>query len=400
MRMRAAAVAACVMALWAGNPAAAAEKLTLDDAFRRVQEAHPDLRLTDAKRDVLSAEFDRAGLPPGMVLGVGIENILGTGERSAFDSAETTVSLGSVFERGGKLEARRTLAQSRIDALAIERETKRLDLLAEVARRYLAVVAAQRQRAIAGQDIEQRRRTVAGARHRFTAGASPQSVVFAAEAALSRAELEQARAQQREQSARQHLAALWGERDPQFAVVSGNPYSLPTLDAFAQLAAWLDRTPEIAQFTGERRIREARVQLARSQATPDWSWELGARQFRSGNDVALLASVSMPLGSRARAQPEIRAAEAELALLEVERESRGLGLYSTLADAHAATSVRSWKCGYWGGTSSLSSARPRKPPNARTAPVRSAIWNGPSCSRNARLHASSNSRPPWKRSAR
>lgn len=61
---------------------------------------------------------------------------------------------------------------------------------------------------------------------------------------------------------------------------------------------------------------------------------MGARHFREGNDVGVLASISIPLGSRSRAQPEIRAAEAELAMLEIERESRDLSLYSTLADAH------------------------------------------------------------------
>lgn len=334
MHMRIAAFAACLAAFLACTPAMAADRLTLYDAIRRVEQAHPDLRLIGARRDVLAAGLDQASLRPPLVLGATVENVMGTGDRRFLDSAEATVTLGSVFERGGKLEARRTLAQSRIDALAVERESKRLDLLAEVARRYLAVVAAQRQHGVAGQDIEQRRRTVAGARHRFTAGASPQSVVFAAEAALSRAELERARAKQREQSARQHLAALWGEREPQFTVASGNPYALPTLDAFTQLSAWLNRTPEIAQFAGERRIREARLQLARSQSTPDWSWEVGARRFREGSDAGLVASVSIPLGSRARAQPEIRAAEAELAMLEVERESRDLSLYSTLADAH------------------------------------------------------------------
>ena len=48
------------------------------------------------------------------------------------------------------------LAQSRIDALAVERESRRLDLLAEVARRYLAIVGAQRQQAVADLDIAQR----------------------------------------------------------------------------------------------------------------------------------------------------------------------------------------------------------------------------------------------------
>ena len=42
----------------------------------------------------------------------------------------------------------------------------------------------------------------------------------------------------------------------------------------------------------------------------------------------------MPLGARARAQPSIRAADAELAALEIEREAKGLSLYSTLAEAH------------------------------------------------------------------
>ena len=42
----------------------------------------------------------------------------------------------------------------------------------------------------------------------------------------------------------------------------------------------------------------------------------------------------MPLGASRRAQPEIRVAEAELTALEIERESKGLSLYSTLAEAH------------------------------------------------------------------
>ena len=45
--------------------------------------------------------------------------MLGTGPASGLDGAEITLSLASVLERGGKLDARRTLAQSRIDALAI-----------------------------------------------------------------------------------------------------------------------------------------------------------------------------------------------------------------------------------------------------------------------------------------
>ncbi|MEZ0471163.1 TolC family protein [Luteimonas salinilitoris] len=334
MRLRLAALAALVAVCAVAFPAHAAAPLTLDDAFRRVADTHPDLRLFGTRRDALEAGLDRASLRPALVAGASIENAFGTGEASGLDGAEITLSLASVLERGGKLDARRTLAQRRIDALAVEREAQRLDLLAEVARRYLAIVAAQRQGAIARLDIGQRRRTVAAARRRHEAGASPESVVLTAQAALARAELDLARAGQREAAARQHLAALWGERAPTFEVAGGDPLALPEVAGFAVLADWLARTPELAQFVGEARIREARLQLARSQATPDLDWQVGVRRLQGSDDVGLVGSVSIPLGSAGRAQPGIHAARAELAGLEIEREAKGLSLYSTLAEAH------------------------------------------------------------------
>lgn len=334
MSVRSVALAAFVGVCAVGFPAHAADPLTLDDAFARVAAAHPALRLFGARREVLDAELAVAALRPERVLETGVENVFGTGTGSATGDAEITLSLASVLERGGKLDARRTLAQSRIDALALEREVQRLDLLAEVARRYLATLAAQEQGALAQQDIEQRGRVVAEARKRLQAGASPESVVFSAQAALARAQLERARAQQRVTASRQHLAAMWGERSPDFGNVAGNLLALPTLEDFAVLGEWLSRTPELGRFADEGRIREVRLQLARSQAVPDLDWQLGVRRLQAEGDFGLVGSVSIPLGRSGRAQPEIDAARAELAGLEIEREATGLALYSTLADAH------------------------------------------------------------------
>ena len=52
------------------------------------------------------------------------------------------------------------------------------------------------------------------------------------------------------------------------------------------------------------------------------------------SDTALVGGISLPLGARSRAQPEIRAAEAELEVLSIEREAQGMALYSTLVEAH------------------------------------------------------------------
>ena len=334
MWLRLAALAAFAIAPCVRAQAPSPDALTLDDAFARVAQAHPALRLPGAQTDVLLAEGDLAVLKPALRAGLEVENALGTGATRGFDEAEITLTLAGVLERGGKLDARRALAQSRIDAQSVQRETWRLDLLAETARRYLAMAAARDQGDIGRLDVEQRRRTVDAARHRHQAGASPESVVLAAEAALARAEMAVDRATQQEQAARQHLAALWGERDPEFRIAAVDVLSLPALADLSELIGWLERTPELARFADEQRIGEARLQLARSAATPDLDWQLGVRRLQGSDDTALVGSLSLPLGSARRARPEIRAAEAGLAVLAIERDSQGVSLHSTLVQAH------------------------------------------------------------------
>lgn len=324
------AIAPCAFAQVSSPPA----PLTLDEAVSRVARTHPDLRLPVLQRAAAEARYEGAGFKPPLVFGVDVENALGTGANRGFDASEVTVSLAGVLERGGKLDARRALAQANIDAIAPQREVTRLDLMAEVARRYLAVTAARGQRRIAMDDIEQRRRAVAAARVRMLAGASPASTLMTTQAALAQAELDRDRAEQAERAARMALAALWNAREADFTEVSGEPLQLPALEDFQQLATLLSDTPELAVIAGEARVREAQLQLARSELRGNLSWQLGVRNSRASGDNGLVGGFSMPLGTARRAGPEIRAAETELAMSAVQRESRALQLYSTLAEAH------------------------------------------------------------------
>ena len=336
MSVRIAVLAACMAAACAAAslPVRGVERLGLDDAIARVDALHPDLRLFGALQAQREAERDQAALAPALTAGATLENALGSGRSRGLSGAELTLTLAAVFERGGKLDARRVLAQSRIDALAVEREGRRLDLLAEVARRYLAAVGAQGEAAIAQTDIAQRTQALAAAERRLRAGASPEAVVLAARAALAQAELGAARAEQHGLGARQALAALWGERAPRFELAPADPLALPAIAGFDRLAELIERTPEIARFADERRIGEARLRLARTEERPDASWQIGVRRLQADGDVALVGGVSIPLGAARRAAPGIRAAEAELGALEIEREARALSLYATLADAH------------------------------------------------------------------
>lgn len=339
MHWRFVAQAACVMALAMAAPAWAGKPLTLDDAFARVIDIHPDLRVYDARREVMAARVDKAAQAPPLTLGAEVENALGTGSVRGFDSAELTLSLSSVIERGGKREARQALAETRMFALDTERNKKRLDLLAETARRYLTVVAARQRAGVARDAVALRQRTVDAADKRHRAGAVPASVVLSAKAALAQAELALARAEQQGRSARRYLAALWAERQPRFQVADAELRHLPKLEPFAELASWLQQNPEIRRFADRKRIAEARLQLAQTEAVTDVEWQVGVRRFQMGGDVGLVGSVSIPLGSASRAGPDIRVARNELEALAIEREASGMALYATLADAHGRYQV-------------------------------------------------------------
>lgn len=324
------AIAPCVNA----QVMSPAVPLTLDTAIDRVSRTHPDLRLLPLQQDVARARLDAAGLAPPLVFGVDLENALGSGDSRGLDALETTVSLAGVLERGGKLDARRAVALANIDALAPQREVIRLDMMAEVARRYLAITVATGRQHIALDDIEQRRRAVDAARLRLTAGASPASTLMTAQAALAQAELDRDRALQEGRAARLSLAALWNAREVDFDVASGDPLRLPALQEFSQLADLLERTPELALIAGEQRVRQAQLQLASSQLRGDVSWQLGVRNDRASRDSSLVGGFSVPLGSARRADPEIRAARSELEMSAVERQARALQLHATLAEAH------------------------------------------------------------------
>ncbi|HSX62597.1 MAG TPA: TolC family protein [Tahibacter sp.] len=343
MRFLTAAIAALSLVpglpVRASGPSPAGSVLTLDAAFDRTIAAHPDLRVFEPRRAALVAERERAAQRPAWTAGAELENAFGSGDARGLHSAELTLTLAGVLERGGKQAAREALAQRRIDALGVEREARRLDLLAETARRYLAIVAARQNGEIARQDIEQRTRAVTAARRRLDAGASPESVLLTAESALARAELDRDRAAQRFDAARQHLAALWDETDARFEPADHATPALPAIAGAAALARLLEQTPELAQFADERRVREARLQLARSEAKPNIDVSFGLRRRESDDDFGLVGAISVPLGARGRARPGIRAAEAELTALDIEREARIASLRSTLAEAHGRYGV-------------------------------------------------------------
>jgi cobalt-zinc-cadmium efflux system outer membrane protein len=328
------AVAAVVSVFCVAAQAQAPRTLTLDAAFERALERHPDLVRFEHLRESADAVVEAEGLRAPVRVELALENAPRSNRESPFDSAEATLSLASVLERGGKREARVAVADAQRESLATQEQQKRTDLLAEVARRYLDLLAYQSMEELAESDVAQRDTAVVAAAQRVRAGATPESVHLAAEGALTRAGLQRQRLRAQSEAAAAKLALLWNTREPDFDRVSGNLLSVPSTPSLATLRSLIDESPELRRFAGESRIREARLQLARSQRATDWEWRAGVRRLEEDGSWAAVVGVSVPLGTANRAAAGIRSAQAELAALALERESEGMTLEATLLEAH------------------------------------------------------------------
>lgn len=327
-----AALVAVAVLLGVAAPGRATEPVSLDDAFARVLAGHPDLEALHYATTGLEAEAESAAQKPAFALVADLENAPGGGQAAGFGRAEATLSLASVLERGGKRQARMALALTRLDGIELLREGKRLDLLAEVARRYLDAVAAKAETALAQEDAVQRRTILAAVEKRVAAGGVPVSLNLGAEAAALRSEADAARAQRRVIAALRRLALLWGGSGD-IELASFNTSILPAVPEYEEAVTQLAQSPELRRFAHEARLREARLRLAQTAKTPDVAWQFGVRRLQEERDFGLVGSVSIPLGSTIRAAPELRAAQAELAALDLQREGEQRAVEATLAQA-------------------------------------------------------------------
>jgi cobalt-zinc-cadmium efflux system outer membrane protein len=308
--------------------------LSLDSAFARALEKNPELARLDSVREGARATRDAESQSPPLRLELELENAPRSDQDSSFDSAETTLSLASVFERGGKREARAAAAGAQLNALELQGEQRRADLLAEVARRYLDVVAVQSMADLADAEVKQRKEVLTATTQRVRAGATPDSVRLAAEAALARATLQRERLRTQGLAAGLRLSLLWQSRAPDFERASGDILTIPLTPTLASLRDLIERSPELRRFADESRLREARLQLARSARATDIDWRAGVRRLEEDGSWAAVFGISVPIGNSSRAEPRMRAAQADLAALTFEREAEELSLEATLVEAH------------------------------------------------------------------
>ncbi|WP_460805797.1 TolC family protein [Microbulbifer agarilyticus] len=309
-----------------------APPLSLSEAMARTLARNPALAVFGFRQQALDGSAITASLRPAVSLDAELENFAGT---DGTDNTELTVALSSVIELGGKREARSQLVNSERFLLDADRQIAALDLLGEVTRRYVKVLAAAESVTLAGDAMRLALDTLRVVRARVTAGGAPMAEQRRAQATYTGAELRYRLSQQQLLVAERSLAAMWGDLDAEFSISGGQLYRIQTIGDFEDYFARALQNPLITRFASEARVQQSQLRLAQSQTKADVGWALGVRGSNETDSTSLIAGIQLPLFSGARAQGEIQRAHAALGEVTAREERARLNLHTQLYRAFA-----------------------------------------------------------------
>jgi cobalt-zinc-cadmium efflux system outer membrane protein len=321
MSSRRARFAACAaLLLGAAGPMAAAP-LTLAEAIERTLASNPDLRVYSLRRNAAEQRAVTAALRPQPELAVDVQDAFGTGRASSFDSAETSVALSQVIELGGKRAARVEAGRAGVGVVDAERAVAELDVLAEVARRFIHVAGDQAHLAVMERATALAEENVTAATARVAAARAPEVELRRARVTRARVAVEHEHAEHELLSSRRLLAALWGDREATFDSVAADLAALPESGGYELLVARLESNPDFARYASEDRLREAELRVAQAHARSSLSVRAGVRLLHETDDQALMFGVTVPLFAPSRARSTVEEARALRAQNVAERDA-------------------------------------------------------------------------------
>lgn len=307
--------------------------LTLQSAIRATLDRNPTLSVFRFKDSALQGVRRTQSLAPPMMVNADIENAFGTGDYTTLESADVTLALSSVIEMGKQALARAAVVDAKYGQLATEKQVKSLDLLGDVTRRYIDVIAAQERLSLAHDAQVLATDMARSVAQRAQAGVSPEAEVLRAKAAQSQAKIVVDAAASELTRAKNALSSLWGEPQSHFLRAQGDLYALGEPGDFNTLATRLEQHPALAYLVDESRIKDAEIRLAKSQRATDVEWSAGVRRLQATQDMAFTAGISIPLGSDSRASGAVKTALAERESVDAEKQIQLHLLRTQLADA-------------------------------------------------------------------
>lgn len=308
-----------------------AGEITLESARARAFERNPALAAVGSAARSADGAWRQARAWPNPELAIEAEEF--GGDRAAWDEASLTWSLTQRLELFGTRGARARAGRFGYEASAAELSQARLDLGAEVERRFAAVLAAQDRLAALEESDRIAAEALAAVRSLVDAGEVSPVEAERAEAERARVGIAHQSSAVELASARRALAQLWGDATPDFTRAAGTLEVLPVIPPRDSLVARGFVSPELRQWDAELSGAQAAGVLARRGRWPEIALSAGMRRFPGTGDRTYVASLGLALPLLDRSGGAVQQADAEIARISARRREAEVRIASDLATA-------------------------------------------------------------------
>lgn len=307
--------------------------ITLRDAVALALVNNPKLKAFSLDIRAAEARKLQAGLLPNPEIDLEVEEFGGTGGLAGFDSSQTSIQIGQLIELANKRSRRRHLATIEKDLAELDFKSKRLDVMSDVARAFIDVLAAQEQLSLSKELVDLSEKAYSIVAERVRAGQDSPVEETKAKIAFSNTRIEFERAGKELVSARYQLAAAWGSSNPEFEKVSGGFYEMSPAPSLEELAGLISQNPDMARWPAEKERSRAALELEKARAASDIKLGGGIQYFDDGDDSAFILGLSIPMPLFDRNQGNIQEAMYMLAKSEQQRKAVETDLRAALAEA-------------------------------------------------------------------
>lgn len=308
--------------------------ITLREVVALALLKNPELQAFDQEIRVREAITIQAGLLPNPELEASNENFAGQRAFSGFQQSQTTIALSQVILLGGKRANRTRVASFSKDLAQWDYETKRMDVLTQVAQTFADVLGSQQQLELIQDLMRLAERVHLTVSERVKAGKVSAIEETRAQVALSSTRIELQRAQNELKAARKRLASLWGSTTPIFKAVHGDLSSIAPLPSLETLDQRVSRNPDLARWATEIAQRQAAVDNEKAKAIPNITLSGGYQRLGQTNDNAFIVGLSFPLMIFNRNQGGIQKAFSRVSKAEKNQRATKVRVTTALSQAY------------------------------------------------------------------
>ena len=303
------------LAIGVGSATAQPSSITLREALVRAEQGNPDLAAQGLSTRAIEALKEQARLRPNPILGVELENFVGTGPNQGFDGAVATIQVSQTLERGDKRTQRVVLADARSEVARRAWTLQLMQLRYDTAMAYVETLITARNITLAQSVLDVSSDAAATIEDAVIAGRQSAAESARARATVVRAQVALNKAQSEHEKRRWSLALLWGEPQTEFSVANRLP-PIATLPDRSRILTKIDAHARLDLQQSEITRRRVALDLQHATAKSEVKITGGVRFMNDGSDAAFVAGVSWPLALRNSNQGNIKSAREELAAAE------------------------------------------------------------------------------------